>query len=318
MNEPEQPLRAVCLMGPTASGKTDLAMALSRDFPLELISVDSAQIYRGMDVGTAKPSPELLAEFPHHLIDIRNPDESYSAGDFCRDVVPLMREACDAGRIPLLVGGTMLYFQALQRGLAKLPEADDELRASLDRRAAVEGWPALHQELQQLDPVTAQRLKPTDAQRIQRALEVCLLTGEPMSALLETTSPPVSATYLNIGLLPDDRAVLHKRIAARLDAMLERGLVEETRKLLALPGVQQDSPALRAVGYRQIGQFVRGELTLDEARDKAVVATRRLAKRQMTWLRSWPDLQLLGSDSGNWEAELRNLLKVWLESDASS
>ena len=311
-------MRAICLMGPTASGKTDLAIALSAEFPVENISVDSAQIYRGMNIGAAKPPPDILARFPHHLIDIRDPQQGYSAGEFCRDVVPLMRGASERGHIPLLVGGTMLYFQALQRGLAELPEADEGLREQLDARAAAEGWPALHADLQRLDPVTAARLQPTDAQRIQRALEVCLLTGEPMAEQLEATSPPVQARYLNVGLLPGDRKVLHERIAARLDRMLADGFVEEVRQLLSLPGVGPDSPAMRAVGYRQIARYVQGELSLEEAREKAVIATRRLAKRQMTWLRSWPDLQVFEPDSDNCARELRNLLKVWLESDASA
>jgi tRNA dimethylallyltransferase len=282
-------------MGPTASGKTDVAIELRQEFPVELVSVDSAQVYRGMDIGTAKPPAEVLAAHPHRLIDICDPWEHYSAGRFCHDAVAAMEEITAANRIPLLVGGTMLYFQCLQRGLADLPEADPELRAQLDARAAREGWPALHAELSKLDPVTAARLNETDAQRIQRALEVCLSAGEPMSELLRTTAPPVRADYLNIALLPSDRSILHARIAQRVDRMLAEGFEAEVRALLDLPDMSPERPAMRAVGYRQIARYVAGELTLDEAREQAIVATRRLAKRQLTWLRSWPDMHSVDS-----------------------
>jgi tRNA dimethylallyltransferase len=307
------PLRAICLMGPTASGKTDVALALSQKFPVELINVDSAQVYRGMGIGAAKPLPEVLAAHPHRLIDICDPWEHYSAGRFCRDAVAAMEEIRAANRIPLLVGGTMLYFQALERGLADLPEADPELRAQLDARAASEGWPALHAELNKLDPVTAARLNQTDAQRIQRALEVCLSAGEPMSELLAATAPPVQADYLNIALLPSDRSVLHARIEQRFDQMLAEDFEAEVRALLELPDMSAEMPSMRAVGYRQIARYVAGELTLDEAREQAIVATRRLAKRQLTWLRSWPDLHSVDCLSPDCGASVSGIVDTWLD-----
>jgi tRNA dimethylallyltransferase len=306
------PLRAICLMGPTASGKTDVAIELSRQFPCELISVDSAQVYRGMDIGAAKPSPDMLAAHPHRLIDIREPTQQYSAGEFCRDVIVAMEEITAAKRIPLLVGGTMLYFQALQQGLADLPEADADVRAQLDARAAAEGWQALHAELALLDPVTAERLEPTDAQRIQRALEVCMLAGEPMSGLLASTAPPVAADYLNIALLPSDRGALHRQIEMRLEQMLADGLLAEVEGLLARPGMSAERPAMRAVGYRQLAQQLNGELEPQQALEKAVIATRRLAKRQLTWLRSWPDLHTVDSQAVDAAAQVAKIVEPWL------
>ncbi len=311
-------MRAVCLMGPTSAGKTELAIELSREFPFELISVDSVQVYRGMDIGTAKPTRAVLAAHPHRLIDIRDPWEAYSAGKFCRDVVAAMHEITAAGRIPLLVGGTMLYFQSLQRGLAELPEADPELRAQLDARAAKQGWPALHAQLRSLDPVSAARISPADAQRIQRALEVSISAGEPMSGLLAATAPPVVAEYLNIGLLPSDRQLLHERIATRMGHMLADGLVEEVQGLLALPEMSAEIPAMRAVGYRQIGSHLAGELTQVDACAKAVVATRRLAKRQLTWLRSWPDLHVVDSLSPERLAIVGRIVHAWLDGRATA
>jgi tRNA dimethylallyltransferase len=307
-----KPLRAICLMGPTASGKTAVAIELSKLFPCELISVDSAQVYTGMDIGTAKPTPEVLAAYPHRLIDIREPTQQYSAGEFCRDAIVAMEEITRAGRVPLLVGGTMLYFQALQKGMADLPAADAELRAQLDARAAVEGWPALHAELALLDPLTAERLRPADAQRIQRALEVCISAGEPMSGLLATTAPPVAADYLNIALLPSDRGILHRQIETRVDQMLAEGLLAEVEGLLALAGISAASPAMRAVGYRQMAQTLSGELRADEARDKAIIATRRLAKRQLTWLRSWPDLHSVDSLAADAAEQVAKIVSPWL------
>ncbi len=304
-------IRAVCIMGPTAAGKTRTVMELAERFAIDVISVDSALVYRGMDIGTAKPSPAELRRVPHRLIDICAPHEAYSAGAFCRDVAALLPGSCAAGRLPVLAGGTMLYFQALQQGLADLPAADPKLRAELDSRAAEHGWPALHAELQQLDAATAARLRPNDAQRIQRALEVCLLAGEPMSVLQQQTRPPVRAEYLNIGLLPADRAVLHARIEARLEAMLAGGLIDEVARIAGLPGVTDASPALRAVGYRQFLPHVRGEISREEAFAKAVVATRRLAKRQMTWLRSWPDLHVVDSLNADCGEQVANLIREW-------
>jgi tRNA dimethylallyltransferase len=304
-------------MGPTAAGKTELALDLVKNFPLEIISVDSAQVYRGMDIGTAKPSAELLAAVPHHLVDIREPADKYSAGAFTRDAVTAMQEITAKGRIPLLAGGTMLYFRALQRGIAPLPQADATLRSGLDARAAREGWPALHAELASLDPATAERLQPNDAQRIQRALEVCMLTGVPLSALHADTAPPVVAEYLNIALIPSDRQLLHERIAARLRQMVEDGFVEEMRGLAAAPDVSEASPAMRAVGYRQMWPYLRGQSSLDECMEQAIIATRRLAKRQLTWLRSWPQVRVVDSLSDDAVEQVNALVKQWLKSDAS-
>jgi tRNA dimethylallyltransferase len=311
-------IRAVCLMGPTASGKTSHAIELTRRYPFELISVDSAQVYREMDIGTAKPTPKVLDAYPHRLINIREPWESYSAGDFCRDAVVAMQEITAAGRIPLLVGGTMLYFQALQRGIAPMPVADPELRASLDQRAAVEGWPALHAQLRELDPVTAERLQPTDAQRIQRALEVCMLAGEPMSELHNATQPPLQANYLNIALLPSDRERLHRCIAERFMEMMDEGFLAEVRALSELPGISADTSAMRSVGYRQLWSHISGATGLDDAVEQAIVATRRLAKRQLTWLRSWPDMHAIDSFSDDVGTQMDGILNSWFTSDASA
>lgn len=315
MSEPAA-IRAVCLMGPTAAGKTEHAIELTKRYPFDLISVDSAQVYREMNIGTAKPAPAVLAAYPHRLIDIRDPWESYSAGEFCRDAVAAMQEITAAGRTPLLVGGTMLYFQALQRGIAPMPGADPELRAHLDERAAAEGWPALHAELRALDPATAERLQPTDAQRIQRALEVCLLAGEPMSELHNLTRPPVQADYLNIGLLPSDRQRLHQQIAARFKQMLAAGLLAEVQALSELPGMSAEVPAMRSVGYRQLWSHIKGATGRDEATEQAVVATRRLAKRQLTWLRSWPELQVLDSFADDVGTQMDEIVYSWFSSDA--
>ena len=308
---------AVCIMGPTAAGKTAAAFALAESHNVEVISVDSAMVYRGMDIGTAKPSPEERAELPHRLVDILDPADVYSAGAFCRDAAQAIREIAAAGNLPVLVGGTMLYFQALQNGLAQLPGADPAVREELDARAAAEGWPALHAELARLDPATASRLKPTDAQRIQRALEVCLLAGEPMSALQASTAPVIEADWLNIALLPGDRGGLHDRIRSRLELMVRAGFEEEVRRIAALPGLNEQSPALRAVGYRQFLRYVNGDISEAEALEQAVVATRRLAKRQLTWLRSWPDLHVVDCLGEHCAGEAEVLVSAWLEGRAS-
>ena len=305
-------------MGPTAAGKTAVAMTLAERFPVDVISVDSALVYRGMDIGTAKPTADELALVPHRLIDLLDPTENYSAGAFCRDALAAMREIAAADRIPLLVGGTMLYFQALQRGLAELPDADPALRAELDARAAREGWPALHAELEKLDPTTAARVQPTDSQRIQRALEVCILADEPMSILQAQTAPSLAAKYLNIGLLPSDRGVLHARIEQRLQQMVVQGFSAEVEQLLVMPGVGEHTAALRAVGYRQFLPLVRGEIELDEALQKAIIATRQLAKRQLTWLRSWPDLHVVDCLEQNCAEQVGSLVEGFLNSRASA
>ena len=311
-------MHAICLMGPTASGKTARAIALAKRLPVEIINVDSAQVYRRMDIGTAKPSPEVLKETPHRLIDIRDPWEAYSAGAFCADAGNAIQEIARSGRIPLLVGGTMLYFQALQRGIARLPAANPALRAELDQRAARVGWPVLHAELQALDPVAAARLKPTDAQRIQRALEVCLLTGMTITELHRSTSPALKVDYLNVAIMPADRQLLHRRIEDRLAHMLEEGFVAEVRALSQLPNMSANVPAMKAVGYRQMWSHVAGETSLVEAARQAAAATRQLAKRQMTWLRSWPALTTFDSLDENLDGQIDNLINAWLADGASA
>lgn len=302
---------ALFLMGPTASGKTALAMELFDRLPCELISVDSALIYRGMDIGTAKPDADLLARYPHRLIDIRDPEQSYSAAEFRADALAAMTEITARGRIPLLVGGTMLYFNALQKGLAPLPEANPQLRAEIEADAARLGWPAVHERLAQLDPAAGARLKPTDSQRIERALEVVLLTGKPISehwAEQAASSLPYRVTAL--GLMPGDRARLHQRIEARFDQMLAAGFENEVRQLYARPELHEDLPAVRCVGYRQMWDYLAGRLSYDEMRYRGIVATRQLAKRQMTWLRGWPDLHWFDSESDNFLPAALNLVRA--------
>ncbi len=276
---------AVCLMGPTAVGKTGLALSLAARLPVEIVSVDSAMVYRGMDIGSGKPDRETLARVPHRLVDIRDPWEQYSAGEFLRDATQAIGQISATGRIPLLVGGTMLYFRALLQGLSDLPVADPETRRLLEDQAAAEGWPALHGELQRVDPVAAARIAVSDRQRIQRALEVYRLTGRPLSELQAATRVPDGIRFLKVTVLPGNRQGLHERIAARFQGMLEEGLVAEVEGLLAMPGMDSGRPALRAVGYRQICAHVRGEVDLKEARRRALAATRQLARRQLTWLR---------------------------------
>jgi tRNA dimethylallyltransferase len=286
MSAPSPPV--VLLMGPTASGKSAVALALCRTLDAEIVSVDSAQVYRGMDVGTAKPDPATRAAVPHHLIDVRAPDERYSAAEFAADAHAAIAAIRARGRMPLLVGGTMLYFKALTEGLSELPQADAQVRAALDARAAAEGWPALHAALAQVDPATAARLDPNDAQRIQRALEVHALTGQPLSRLQgRRTPPPALGEVVALALVPD-RARLHAAIARRFDAMLDAGLVDELRTLRARYALDPALPSMRSVGYRQAWAYLEGEITRDELRARGIAATRQLAKRQYTWLRSTP------------------------------
>jgi tRNA dimethylallyltransferase len=275
---------AVCLLGPTASGKSALALPLAEALDAEIVSVDSAQIYRGMDIGTAKPSPAERSRVTHHLIDIREPTERYSAANFAADARRLAAEIRARGRSVLLVGGTMLYFKALREGLDGLPSADPALRREIAQAAAREGWPALHARLAERDPASAARIAPNDAQRIQRALEVCALTGQAMSALLgRRSAEPFDALW--IALVPENRTLLHARIAARFDAMLQAGLVDELRALRARGRLDPDLPAMRCVGYRQAWQHLDGTLDARGLREKGIAATRQLAKRQLTWLR---------------------------------
>jgi tRNA dimethylallyltransferase len=280
-------------MGPTASGKTALAVSLVERFPLEIISVDSALVYRGMDIGTAKPDAATLARAPHHLLDIRDPTEAYSAAAFCDDARQLMADIVARGRVPLLVGGTMLYFRALLQGLDDLPRADAALRQQLEAEAAARGWPALHADLAQVDPATAARLAPNDSQRIGRALEIFRLSGTPMAALLDRAQSELPYRVLQLALIPSDRAVLHQRIAARFDAMLAEGLLDEVETLRRSYALSPDLSAMRAVGYRQAWAYLDGDIDLKALREQGIAATRQLAKRQLTWLRSWPDTVVL-------------------------
>ncbi|MFY1864831.1 tRNA (adenosine(37)-N6)-dimethylallyltransferase MiaA [Achromobacter xylosoxidans] len=286
------PPLVICLAGPTAAGKSASTLALAERWPLEIVNVDSATIYRGMDIGTAKPSPAEQAQVPQHLLDIRDPAQSYSAAEFRVDALRLIDEIRARGRIPLLAGGTMMYYKALRDGLDDLPQADPALRAELEARAARDGWPALHAELARLDPVTAARLAPNDSQRIQRALEICQLSGQPMSALLgrqRAAAGDDDNRYLTISLEPSERAALHARIEQRFDAMLANGLLEEVRGLHARADLHPGLPSVRCVGYRQMWAHLDGEISLEEAREQGIAATRQLAKRQITWLRAQPE-----------------------------
>jgi tRNA dimethylallyltransferase len=300
----QQKPMAVAIMGPTASGKTAAALAIAREIPSEIISVDSALVYRGMDIGTAKPSPEELASVPHHLIDIIDPLDSYSVMQFRTDAIRLVAEIQARGRLPLLVGGTMMYFKGLVDGLDDLPTADAAVRVRLDEEAARIGWPGMHARLRELDPATADRLAPNDAQRINRALEIIELTGKPMSELLarrEKTELPFG--LLSFALEPSDRAVLHRRIAQRFDQMLgerdDEGIVAEVARLRARGDLSPTLPSMRCVGYRQSWDYLDGLIDRATLRETGIIATRQLAKRQLTWLRSMPDrivLDCLGAD----------------------
>lgn len=294
-------------MGPTASGKSDLALALARHLPCEIISVDSAMVYRGMDIGSAKPERAILESVPHHLIDIRDPSEPYSAAQFRTDALRIMAAVTRAGRIPLLVGGTGLYFRALERGLSALPGADQTLRARLTAEAQEQGWAALHARLASVDPAAAERIHRNDPQRIQRALEVYELSGMPISAL-QTGGAGERFPYrpLKLALAPPERELLHLRIARRFKGMLEQGLVEEVRRLYARGDLNPALASLRAVGYRQVWAFLAGEIHCDEMESRAIIATRQLAKRQLTWLRSEPEVRWFDSEAADL---LANVLK---------
>ena len=282
---------AILLIGPTASGKTALACEIVDRFPCDIVSVDSAQVFRDMNIGTAKPDVAMLARYPHRLIDLITPEESYSAARFRADALREMQAIADAGRIPLLVGGTMLYVKALREGLAELPQADPALRAQLDAEAAARGWPALHAELARHDPQTAARLAPTDAQRIQRALEVVRGTGRTLGEFFAAQPrTPLPFRLLTLALVPGDRAVLHRRIAERFAAMLAAGLVDEVEALRARYRLHGGLPSMRCVGYRQVWDMLEGRIAPGELRERGVFATRQFAKRQLTWLRAMPDL----------------------------
>ncbi len=300
---------AVLLLGPTASGKSALAMALAQSVPLEIVSIDSAQVYRGMDIGTAKPTVTERARAPHHLLDLRDPADPYSAADFVRDAVQAIGAIRARGRLPLVVGGTMLYAKALREGLSALPSADAQVRTRIEARARELGWPALHAELARLDPATAARLPAADSQRIQRALEVIELTGTPLSQLQNAPRKPDLA-LTTIALLPTDRAELHQRIEQRFDAMLAAGFLDEVRTLMARGDLDPDLPALRSVGYRQAWTHLSGACDFAAFRTAAIAATRQLAKRQMTWLRSMGDARVIDPQSGGAEAALIEIVRA--------
>ena len=285
------PPPAILLMGPTASGKTAIAVQLASTLPCEIISVDSALVYKGMDIGTAKPDAATLAQAPHHLINIIEPHESYSAARFRDDALALMREITERGNIPLLVGGTMLYFKALVEGLNDLPEADSTVRLIIETMAEEEGWPAVHEKLRKVDPETAARLEPNDSQRVQRALEIFYITGKSMTDLLKKPKYVYFPyTPIRIALLPSDRAVLHDRIALRFEQMLEAGLIDELRALRDEYALEPDTPSMRCVGYRQAWDFLNDRISRAELLEQGIAATRQLAKRQLTWLRSTENL----------------------------
>ena len=302
--------QVIFLMGPTASGKTALATELYQKLPIELISVDSALVYRGMDIGTAKPTAAELEIAPHHLIDILDPAQSYSAADFRADAIRLIAEIQHRGNIPLLVGGTMLYFKALLEGISPLPEADAQVRQQLELEAAEKGWAALHAELAAVDPVSAQRIHPNDPQRINRALEVYRISGRSLTELTAEKGEPFAFPVHQFAIAPQDRAVLHQRIALRFEQMLAAGFEQEVTSLRQRTDLHPDLPSMRCVGYRQMWQYLDGECSYGQMKEKGIAATRQLAKRQLTWLRGWQGVKWLDSEaamSENLQAVLSSL-----------
>jgi tRNA dimethylallyltransferase len=287
MQHSEHKPLAIFLMGPTASGKTDLAIQLRQQLPVEVISVDSALIYRGMDIGTAKPSKAEQALAPHRLIDICDPAESYSAANFRTDALREMQEISAQGKIPLLVGGTMLYYKALLEGLSPLPSADEKVRSEIEAKAALIGWGGLHQELSKIDPISAQRINPNDSQRINRALEVFYLTGKTLTELTAQKGEALPYDILQFAIAPEQREVLHRRIEQRFHKMIELGFQQEVEKLYRRPDLNENLPSIRCVGYRQMWEYLRGDYDHDEMVFRGICATRQLAKRQITWLRGW-------------------------------
>ena len=301
-------------MGPTASGKTDLAVRLVQSLPVELISVDSAQVYRGMDIGSGKPDAEVLAVAPHHLIDIRDPADTYSAADFRADAISLVKKIYHRDHIPLLVGGTMLYFKVLRDGLADMPHADANVRANIEQLARDQGWPAVHAQLAAVDPESAERIHPNDPQRLQRALEVYQVTGKTMTELHAEErhsqfedNLPFDLRFMAI--VPQQRQQLHEKIAQRFQSMLLAGFVSEVEQLYDRGDLSPDLPAVKSVGYRQVWQYLSGQIDYDEMVERGIIATRQLAKRQFTWLRSWPELTVLGSQSDDSLEKLLNIVE---------
>ena len=311
VNKPENTLPpAIFLMGPTASGKTDLAVALTKALPCEIISVDSALVYKGMDIGSAKPEPEVLAKAPHQLVDILDPAEAYSAADFREDALELMADITSRGKIPLLVGGTMMYFKVLRDGMAQLPAADEQIRQKLLQQAEDQGWETLHQRLVEVDPEASRRIGPTDTQRLQRALEVYELTGKPLSQWhREQEDQRLPYNVINLAVSPEDRAVLHERIALRFKLMLKAGFMDEARQLFERGDLNTSMPSVRCVGYRQAWSYLNGEYGYEEMVEKGIIATRQLAKRQLTWLRSWPDVNWLDTLSDNLPGDALKVIK---------
>lgn len=300
--------KAIFIMGPTGTGKTDLAVELRKHFPIEIISVDSALVYKGLDIGSAKPDAATLAEAPHRLIDFLDPSQPYSAAEFREDALREMADITAHGKIPLLVGGTMLYFRALEYGLSALPPANPAIRARLEAEAATHGWQALHDRLASIDPVAAQRIHPNDPQRLQRALEVFELTGQSLTELQQAEwHDACPYQLLKIALIPEDRGWLHARLVQRFDQMLQQGVVDEVRKLLVRGDLDTHLPAIRAVGYRQIWDYLINEIDYNQMRDRAIVATRQLAKRQMTWLRSEKDVSLYNPQELNLSSVISNV-----------
>jgi tRNA dimethylallyltransferase len=308
MSATQRPIGVIT--GPTGTGKSDFALRLAREFPVEIVSVDSAQVYRGLDIGSAKPDADARAAVRHHLLDLVDPTESYSAGQFVRDAARAIDDIESRGRIPLLVGGTMLYLRALIGGIAELPDSDDELRGALDAEAARFGWPAMHARLAAVDPSAAARIHPNDAQRIQRALEVHAITGEPISAHQARTKSPLDREFVLVALIPTDRARLHVALDARFDAMMDAGLLGEVRDLRARGDLTDAHPAIRAVGYRQLWAHLCGAYPLETAVARAQAATRQLAKRQLTWLRSMPAIEVFDPHDAQSFVGIRATLSV--------
>ncbi|NMH60925.1 tRNA (adenosine(37)-N6)-dimethylallyltransferase MiaA [Alteromonas ponticola] len=299
MSSYQQPLPVVAIMGPTASGKTDLALALAAQFPSEIISVDSALVFKGMDIGTAKPSLAERQQCPHHLIDILDPSESYSVSQFCFDTNQLIEQIHQRGNIPILVGGTMMYFNALINGISPLPKSDEVIRQTICEEANQAGWSAIHAQLQQVDPVSAERIHPNDPQRVTRALEVYRSSGKTLTYWQQQEVSKTPFEIAQFAIAPQDRAVLHKRIEKRFRQMLEAGFIDEVRKLFQRGDLHIDLPAIRSVGYRQVWQYLEQTLSYDEMQERGIIATRQLAKRQLTWLRGWNSLDWLDTFANN-------------------
>ncbi|HCM46401.1 MAG TPA: tRNA (adenosine(37)-N6)-dimethylallyltransferase MiaA [Colwellia sp.] len=307
ITESSQP-PVICLMGPTASGKTALAMAMQEVLPCDIVSVDSALIYRDMDIGTAKPTTAELAQYPHRLIDLRDASESYSAADFCHDALAEIAKIRSNNRIPLLVGGTMMYFKSLIEGISPLPTANTDIRKNIESEALGQSWQSMHEQLAEIDPVSAERIHPNDPQRITRALEVYRLTGNTLTQLTQIKGDKLSGSILQLAIAPQDRSTLHERIAQRYKQMMALGFEQEVIKLKSRDDLHKDLPAIRCVGYRQMWQYLDGEYDHDEMIFRSVCATRQLAKRQLTWLRNWPDLHWLITDDKTNLAQVLSLL----------